>query len=998
MPVRRIGAAIVVAAAVGAGVVAVDQTGGGAAPAGVQTITLPANPSGVSPELGVLSRSASGVVYRTGPTDGPYRSMLLRTGSTVPEQLTAPAEWTTAAASIQGDVVVVPIGTNGPGTEGYRFTRVSGAALGTVTVASSNGERYAGAVGAGALVVKYDAGVNGGRLFLRRPAVADVELADGARVDDVTTVASDAGGALLALSDTGAPFSRSLRYLDLASKALTVLVGLAQPVQGIVFEPGRVGWIAGATLSTAPRSAPASIGTRTLPVSTAQFVSGDSLAWLARDPVLRSASRLMVRTATDPAARDVGTVAAPTPGGLGEHISSSTDVVPDGTGGFVFHVAEPAGIGLRRTVRTASSMLLTVPRDQARIRQLAISGGRVVTRDDSRVDSQVHSQQVLVQDGALRLGPATEIGRPGPVGIAARGSRTLLDQLGGPYALYGGTTQLPTSTGASQSNGTEVTGFDGTWVVVRGALDDRARLLDVRTGAVTQDAPPTDVDGGYRYYAAPSIGEVQRSPYAGGPAVTVVPADFGCPVRDLEVRQGDVLVQCRDYTSRIHGPGGGAPVLRFEDTEGRLGSGILWRTYDRGAEGTVLTATAYRTPGASPVDVLDIGEGETFAVDREGPFAAKVGPDGRVQVALAPGFPVPPEATRYVPVTPYRLLDTRATGGAVVAGADRSVPVTGVPAGVTDVAVSVTVTVPTAASWVAAYPDGRYGGSSTLNFAAGRTVSTLAVVPVRNGRIALRVGAGSAHVVLDVVGFHAGVGPTAGSGHVPVTPARLLDTRTGSPLTTAAPRAVQVSGLAGVPSNAAAVILNATVTRSSSAGWLSVSPTGSSTPTTVSYGAGQTVAALAVVPMSAGKVRLRLGGGSAHVLLDVAGYVPATTDTDWRVADYLASGPQRLLDTRTGGPVAAGADRKVQVAGVAGVPRGATAVLLTVTATRSTAASHVTAYPTGVTPTTSTLNFAAGQTTANAALVPLAADGSLSLRVGAGTSHVVLDVAGYLQR
>lgn len=68
------------------------------------------------------------------------------------------------------------------------------------------------------------------------------------------------------------------------------------------------------------------------------------------------------------------------------------------------------------------------------------------------------------------------------------------------------------------------------------------------------------------------------------------------------------------------------------------------------------------------------------------------------------------------------------------------------------------------------------------------------------------------------------------------------------------------------------------------------------------------------------------------------------------------------------------------------------------TAIRPTAAGFLSAYPTGGAAGTSTLNYPTGQTVANAALVPLAADGSLSLRVGAGSSHLVLDVAGYFQR
>jgi hypothetical protein len=73
-------------------------------------------------------------------------------------------------------------------------------------------------------------------------------------------------------------------------------------------------------------------------------------------------------------------------------------------------------------------------------------------------------------------------------------------------------------------------------------------------------------------------------------------------------------------------------------------------------------------------------------------------------------------------------------------------------------------------------------------------------------------------------------------------------------------------------------------------------------------------------------------------------------------------------------------------------------VLLSATATHPTASGFLSVYPTGGAAGTSTLNYATGQTVANAALVPLAADGSVSLRVATGTSHVILDVAGYLLR
>ena len=62
-------------------------------------------------------------------------------------------------------------------------------------------------------------------------------------------------------------------------------------------------------------------------------------------------------------------------------------------------------------------------------------------------------------------------------------------------------------------------------------------------------------------------------------------------------------------------------------------------------------------------------------------------------------------------------------------------------------------------------------------------------------------------------------------------------------------------------------------------------------------------------------------------------------------------GPSRLLDTRTGlgaaGPVGAGKSIKLQVAGRGGVPAGASAVALNVTATQPSGSGYLTVYPSG---------------------------------------------------
>ncbi|MGH9321241.1 MAG: hypothetical protein ACRD21_00320 [Vicinamibacteria bacterium] len=92
-----------------------------------------------------------------------------------------------------------------------------------------------------------------------------------------------------------------------------------------------------------------------------------------------------------------------------------------------------------------------------------------------------------------------------------------------------------------------------------------------------------------------------------------------------------------------------------------------------------------------------------------------------------------------------------------------------------------------------------------------------------------------------------------------------------------------------------------------------------------------------------------------------------------------------------------------EVQGLCGVPVGAAAVTVNVTAVFPTDRGFLTLFPSGITtPLVSSLNFPASGNTGNGAIVPLAdqaveaMDLSIYARVlGGGTVHVVLDVTGY---
>jgi glucose/arabinose dehydrogenase len=122
-------------------------------------------------------------------------------------------------------------------------------------------------------------------------------------------------------------------------------------------------------------------------------------------------------------------------------------------------------------------------------------------------------------------------------------------------------------------------------------------------------------------------------------------------------------------------------------------------------------------------------------------------------------------------------------------------------------------------------------------------------------------------------------------------------------------------------------------------------------------------------------------------------------------ANYFTLTPCRVLDTRNpngpfGGPaLAGGGNRTFAIANQCGIPAGATSVSVNVTITGATAQGHLTFYRAGAPPPlVSTINFSAGQTRANNAILPLGAAGDFVVScAGIGTVGFILDVNGYFQ-
>ena len=164
----------------------------------------------------------------------------------------------------------------------------------------------------------------------------------------------------------------------------------------------------------------------------------------------------------------------------------------------------------------------------------------------------------------------------------------------------------------------------------------------------------------------------------------------------------------------------------------------------------------------------------------------------------------------YAPLTPARLLDTRfGTGlsGKFVANTPRTFQVTGlggVPANAVGVTGNFTVTNQTAAGAAFLGPNSTASpATSTLNFPLGDSRAngvTLALSPTGtlSATYLYKPGA-TTDFIFDVTGYF--VPDASGSTYIPLTPARLLDTRVGTGLSgkfsANTPRTFQVTGRGG---------------------------------------------------------------------------------------------------------------------------------------------------------------------------------------------------------
>jgi hypothetical protein len=244
----------------------------------------------------------------------------------------------------------------------------------------------------------------------------------------------------------------------------------------------------------------------------------------------------------------------------------------------------------------------------------------------------------------------------------------------------------------------------------------------------------------------------------------------------------------------------------------------------------------------------------------------------------------------------------------------------------------------------------------------------------------------------------------------PVDPIRLLDSRVANGFSGVlfphVPRRFQVSGRGGVPTGAVAVTGILTTTLSTAAGYLTIGPVFTATPTssTLNFPAKDNRANNVAVALDAnGMLALvYVGAGTTHAVFDLTGYFTA----DNSGATFMPLTPGRVLDSRNGtgvtGKFATNVPRPFQVRGQANVPPEAIAVTGNFTVVGQTTAGWAFVGPSiGTDPATynsSTVNAPTGDTRADGVTVKLASDGTLSAvwsgRAGS-TTDLLFDVTGY---
>jgi hypothetical protein len=334
-------------------------------------------------------------------------------------------------------------------------------------------------------------------------------------------------------------------------------------------------------------------------------------------------------------------------------------------------------------------------------------------------------------------------------------------------------------------------------------------------------------------------------------------------------------------------------------------------------------------------------------------------PADAVAASASPTTAIGPTGV-YNAVNRVRAFDSRVSG-AIAARATTKVRVADVGHVPPAVSVNLTVLTPAVTGSISVFADGTSWSGATMSFQAGQTDQNFETVPVSaTGLIDIRNNtARSLVLIVDILGYHAKAQAFETYGlYQPMTPTRLLDTRTGRPVAAGQTRTFQVGGRAGIPPQndyTVAVVVNFTVLTPSRAGSLTVGETDLHVKTaSISFAAGQTEQGqLLMLLDGGGGLPVRNNSAAAiQVIADVVGYYTGVNVTDTEGFDHLLVGTHyRVYDSRAGDrPVPPGGTVVLDFFDVANgnTHSGICAPLLNVTVLTPSTGGSVSVWPDGI--------------------------------------------------
>jgi len=360
----------------------------------------------------------------------------------------------------------------------------------------------------------------------------------------------------------------------------------------------------------------------------------------------------------------------------------------------------------------------------------------------------------------------------------------------------------------------------------------------------------------------------------------------------------------------------------------------------------------------------------------------------------ANGGPASPETGQsgFRAITPTRVLDTRSPsigGGHGKAGSGRTVTIdlsAAVPSNASAAILNVTAVNPCSGGYLVIFACGTQPGTSNVNYIGSRTTAGMAITMMTDRTICVFSSA-MADLVVDLVGAFV---PDGELFHA-VGPARWIDTR-GSPaqlptigrFTAESQINVPVAGVGGVPVDATAVWINLTATNSPTEAVLQAYPGPCGTPpntSVVNVLSNRAAATSAIVELGAGGICVRALTGQPHVVLDVSGWFGGNSSGGRAFVGHF---PVRVYDSRSGSALVAGATVSLLASEVA---------VYNVAAVEPSWFGWLSAKPCGVAATSSILNTAPSENTANVATVASGIGGDICIGTSIST-HVIVDRVG----